>query len=182
MSYTSICQAVSRIKKKTRETDIRKLCRAMGILISPADLGTGPDCIKGFFLRNNRIPVITVNCRLPEVVQRFVLAHELGHAVLHSKGELRYFHEGRLFTDPSPMEKEANLFAAELLAEDRDVLALIGSGTDFFTAAARLNIPPELLEFKLRLMRWKGCEITEPPIHADSTFLKHADYPPEAGD
>ncbi len=182
MSYASVCEAVSRIKKKGGETDIRSLCGSMGILISQADLGTGPDCIKGFFLRNSRIPVITVNCRLPEAVQRFVLAHELGHAVLHSRGEIRYFHEGRLFADSSPMEKEANLFAAELLAEDRDVQALIGSGISFFAVAARLKIPPELLEFKLRLMRWKGYEIADPPIHAENTFLKHADYPPEAGD
>jgi Zn-dependent peptidase ImmA (M78 family) len=36
----------------------------------------------GYFLHSNRIKIIHINNKLDEAFQRFVCAHELGHAIL----------------------------------------------------------------------------------------------------
>ena len=72
-------------------------------------------------------------------------------------------------------EKDANLFAAELLLEDDEVLQALNEDNTFFTAASMLNVPAELLDFKFRVMKWKGYKIVEPPIISRSNFLKDLD-------
>ena len=47
----------------------------------------------------------------------FVMAHELGHAILH-KTENCYFIRNKTFLSTAWIEKEANTFAAELLIPD----------------------------------------------------------------
>ena len=58
-----------------------------------------------------------------------------------------------LFDDSSMQEKEANLFAAEFLMGDDDVLDVLNRGTTFFSAASQLSVPMELLDFKFRIMK-----------------------------
>lgn len=45
-----------------------------------------------------------------------IMAHELGHAILHTETEFMFF-EGTLFNE-SKYERQANCFAAELLIPD----------------------------------------------------------------
>lgn len=78
------------------------------------------------------------------------------------------------------MEKEANLFAAELLLDDQKVLDALNGDTTFFSAAAALYIPAELLDFKFRVMKWKGYKLIEPPINARNNFLKDMEVPENA--
>ena len=63
------------------------------------------------------------------------------------------FHDLRLFDESSLAEKEANLFAAEYLLSDEEVLEVLNRDTTFFTAAAKLTVPVELLDFKFRIMK-----------------------------
>ncbi|MBR6921091.1 MAG: rhamnulokinase, partial [Clostridia bacterium] len=60
------------------------------------------------------------------------------------------------FDELSDMEKDANLFAAELILDDSDVLEALKYADSFFSAAAALYVPAELFEYKLRLLRSKG--------------------------
>lgn len=177
MTYAYICEAVERLKKKYNETDLLKLCQAMGIIVIPQALGRGPDAIKGFFMESKRIKTITVNCNLPEIIQRIIIAHEIGHAVLHKASGVHAFHEVTLFDDSSVKEKEANLFAAELLMDDNAVLEMMNADNTFFSAAASLNVPMELLDFKFRLMKWKGYKMVQAPIESRSNFLKDLAIP-----
>lgn len=85
MSYAEVCDAVESLQKKYCESDPFRLCTAMDIKLLLQPLGTAPDSIKGFFLESKRIRTITVNCDLPIVIQKIIVAHELGHAVLHRK-------------------------------------------------------------------------------------------------
>ncbi|MBQ7502600.1 ImmA/IrrE family metallo-endopeptidase [bacterium] len=144
----------------------------MGIKLILQPLGTAPDAIKGFVLKSKRIIAITVNCDIPLIMQKIIAAHELGHAVLHKSSQMLAFHEAALFDVSSSLERDANLFAAEYLLEDDRVLEALKSGNSFFPAAAALCVPMELLDFKLRVMRWKGYKLAEPPISARSNFLR----------
>ena len=75
---------------------------------------------------------------------------------------------------------ERDLFAAELLLEDGEVLDALNRDTTFFSAAAVLLVPAELLDFKFRVMKWKGFKMIEPPISARSNFMKDMEIPEDA--
>ena len=48
------------------------------------------------------------------------------------------------------------------------------------SAAAKLYVPIELLDFKFRVMKWKGYKLIEPPISARSNFLANMEVPDDA--
>lgn len=177
MFCAEIVEAVEKLKKRYSETDPFRLCRAMGIKLLLQPLGTAPDAIKGFILKSRRIIAITVNSDLPPILRRIVAAHELGHAVLHKNSGVLAFHEAALFDDSSRYEKDANLFAAEYLLEDGRVLEALNADVTFFSAAAALDVPVELLDFKLRVMKRKGYELAESPVRAQSNFLRSLEAP-----
>ena len=156
MYCAEIVKAVEQLKKKYHESDPFKLCKAMGIKLIFQFLGKDSDSVKGFFLEFKRIRTITVNDDLSLLIQKIIVAHELGHAELHRKQGISAFHEVALYDESSLCEKDANLFAAELLLEDDEVLQALNEDNTFFTAAAMLNVPAELLDFKFRVMKWKG--------------------------
>ncbi len=180
MSYAVVCDAVKSVKRKYCEQDPRRLCREMGIRVLFHPLGTQPDAIKGFYSENFRIRTIIINSDLPEVIQKIILAHELGHAVLHRQSGFQGFHDYTVFNECVHTEQEANLFAAEYLLSDEDVLEALNMDTTFFAAAAELSVPAELLDFKFRIMKWKGYKLTEPPITAQSNFLATMEVPEDA--
>lgn len=84
--------------------------------------------------------------------------------LMHTKASgVKAFHDFALFDNTSTMEYEANLFAADFLMEDSDVLDLLNDDLSFFGAAAKLNVPAELLDFKFRVLKRKGCQMSVPP-------------------
>ncbi len=178
--YTEITEPVEKLKKRYHENDPFLLCKAMGIKIIFQPLGTAPDAIKGFILKSKRIVAITVNSDLPIILQKIIVAHELGHAILHKNSSVLAFHEVALFDESSRYEKDANLFAAEYLLEDDHVLEILNTDNTFFSAAAALHVPIELLDFKFRVMKWKGYKMMEPPINARSNFLRDLEVPDNA--
>ncbi len=98
------------IKYSTR--DPFKLARLLGIEVQ---LGN-PGCAGCYiFLKNHRY--IFLNQSLPKHEMNLVMAHELGHAILHRK-ENCYFMRNKTLLLNSKKEIEANLFAMELLIDD----------------------------------------------------------------
>ena len=182
MFYAEIVDAVEKVKRRFGETDPFRLCREMGTVLLPQNLGTDGDSIKGFFLRHNRINTITYNADLPKVLQRIIVGHEIGHAVLHAKSGVHAFHDVGMFDESSRMEKDANLFAAEYLLRDDQVLEAMNADSTFFTVASSLDVPVELLDFKFRVMKWKGYKLVEPPVSARSNFLRDVEVPYNADD
>lgn len=177
MSYDTIVNAVEKLKRRYHESDPFRLCNAMGIRLDYVSLGYGLDAIKGFFLEFHRIKSITINADLPYSMQKIILAHELGHAALHRKNEIHAFHDLAVFDQSSILEKEANLFAAELLLDDKDVIQRLSDGLTFFQTATDLDVPMEILDFKFRVMKWKGYDLKESPITATSKFLADIEIP-----
>ena len=176
MSVDYICREVKRLKKKYHESDPFKLCDAMGIILLDAPMGNYQGACKGFFLTQSRKRSITINSDLPEELQRIIVTHELGHAVLHAKAAgVNAFHDFELFDSASIMEYEANIFAADFLMDDDDVLEKLNEDISFFSAAALLRVPPELLDFKFRLMKRNGYKMIDPPLMANSNFLKNVE-------
>lgn len=118
---------------------------------------------------------ITINSDLSEEFQRIICAHELGHAILHKdQSGVKAFHDFALFDAASRFEYEANIFAAEYLLKDIDVLELLNDDLSFFQAAAQLYVPAEILDFKFRTLKWKGYKVIDAPLRANSNWLKNA--------
>lgn len=111
MKIEYIANQVHETVKKYDETDPVRLAKAMNIYLRFDHLGTAPGCIKGFFAIISRIKHITINCDLPEELQKVILAHEIGHVVLHKKeAQMSAFHELELFDNVDQKEYEANIF------------------------------------------------------------------------
>lgn len=73
----------------------------------------------------NGLGLITVNSKITNPHRRrFVLAHELGHLVMHKESQIFFDCDARSFTDWNrirPEETEANQFASEILMPESDV-------------------------------------------------------------
>lgn len=89
-----------------------ELAKELNIKVLLLDL---PDNIKGFLVRVLRRKYIILNNKLSYERQKIVLAHELGHARLHTKYGY-YLHADMSYYVPSKREKEANEFAIHLLS------------------------------------------------------------------
>ncbi|GHU35324.1 hypothetical protein FACS1894105_03800 [Clostridia bacterium] len=162
---------VKRLVKKYKTRNPYELCDAMDIMIRYKD--TGPQ-IKAYFIVMARIKSIVLNSCICDAVQKILVAHELGHAVLHEELALHNgFQELDMFGTASSAEYEANLFAAELLIKDDELLELLNDETmSFFAMAQELCIPVEMLDFKFRVLKNKGYHI-EPQLFLQPNFLKN---------
>jgi Zn-dependent peptidase ImmA (M78 family) len=70
--------------------------------------------VKGFYQNSIRNKLIYINSNLDEVLQKVVCAHELGHAILHTKLNIVFLEKNTLFIKDK-YENEANLFCTYLL-------------------------------------------------------------------
>ena len=173
MRLDYISHSAEDIKKDFPDSDPFEMAKAMGNLLLFQAMGKAKSACKGFFMMQDGQPSITINSDLPKMIQKIICAHELGHAVLHSQTPgMGKFHDFALFDTTSITEYEANVFAAELLLKDTDVLELLNEDMSFFGVASSLRIPPELLDFKFRVLKRKGYQFREPPMHAGSKFLR----------
>lgn len=160
------------LRTKFGENDPMSLAKAMQIMVLPQPMGRGDSCCRGFYFSAYGEKVIVVNADLDASLQRIICAHEMGHAVLHGNcRELQAYHDFSLFDQAEVAEYEANLFAAELLLPDEEVIDLLNEDGFFFSTAARLCVPAELLDYKFRILKQKGYQL-EAPIHAKAKFLK----------
>lgn len=89
---------------------------ALGIIIVYEDLGT----INGYYNTSLRQKFIHINSNLPEHLQRYTAAHELGHAVLHPHANTPFLRSSTLYS-VNRLEREANKFAVELLVQDEEL-------------------------------------------------------------
>lgn len=105
------------------------------------------------------------------MLECILIAHELGHAVLHTKiAMMKGFQEMEVLDGRSQDEDEANFFAAELLLEDKEVLECL-SKYSFFETAKQLYVPAALLDYKFSLLHEKG-ELVSPMYIRKTKFLK----------
>jgi len=98
--------------------DVWRVARGLGVRVERADLGD--DC-SGVLVRKGDAAVIGVNYSHHPHRQRFTVAHELGHFMLHKGG--RYVDQGTTVrfrdkesgTGTKLEERQANSFAAAIL-------------------------------------------------------------------
>lgn len=107
-----IKRIVSYYYKKFNTRNPFEIADHLGILYQIGNIGCS-GCY--MFLKNHRY--IFLNQNLSEYETRLVMAHELGHAIMHRK-ENCYFIRNKTLLLNSKIEIEANIFASELLITD----------------------------------------------------------------
>lgn len=108
-----IKKLVTQIIKKYKTNNPFELAEALGIDVLYENLGS----INGYYTKILRCKFIHVNYNLDEARQRYTIAHELGHALLHPNANTPFLREKTLFS-VDKLERQANTFAVELLMPD----------------------------------------------------------------
>jgi Zn-dependent peptidase ImmA (M78 family) len=114
--------------------------------------------LKGMYKVIEKTRFIFVNSNLDEYERRVIIAHELGHDALHRElaaaGALPEFTLYDMKTRP---EYEANVFAADILLDDDEVLELMNN-YDESQVARWLGVNISLLLIKLHEMNKRGFD------------------------
>ncbi len=111
------------VRKYTLKYNTRNPFKLADLLGIEVQLGT-PGCAGCYmFLKNHRYIFLDQDLEEMELLQ--VMAHELGHAILHKKQNCCFIRNKTLLLN-SKTEIEANLFAAELLIEEDTILEYQG--------------------------------------------------------
>lgn len=102
--------------------------------------------IAGYYKYMKRNRCIYINSDITnDNFQKIVMAHELGHAILHTK-ENCCFLKNHTFLSVNKIERQADLFAAELLIKDSLLFEYAGYSIEQIAMAEGLNT--ELIELK----------------------------------
>ena len=128
-------------KYKTRNP--YTLASELGILVQ---YGEKMDKVRGFYLYDSGIKLICLGNNLPNCTERFVLSHEIGHAILHKQSSAPFLQSTFLSVDK--MEREANKFAVELIITDEDLQEHWEYTIDEW--AMYYGLPREIIELRFR--------------------------------
>ncbi len=156
MTSDHIHSVVRKLLREQRTSDPFSLARGLGLDVDYAGLGN----LKGFYIVYKTGRYVVIDRYLDEHMARIVLAHEIGHDTLHrdiaANGGLG---EKSFFDMTTKPEREANIFAAELLISDDDMLELGERGCTIEDAAKELGVYKQVAVIKARSMEERGFNI-----------------------
>lgn len=133
------------VQKYVNKYNTRNPFSLASILGIEVQIGT-PGCAGCYmFLKNHRYIFLDQNLNEYEMLQ--VMAHELGHAIMHRKQNC-YFIRNKTLLLNSKTEKEANCFAAELLIGDDIILEYQNYTTSQLSRL--LGYEEKLIELRLK--------------------------------
>ena len=132
-------------ERMTGSRDPIAIANYAGIRIATVPLGG----ISGNYMLIKRKRWIFINENIPEdsPIFKVIVAHELGHALLHRKENCAFIRNKTLLST-SGIEREANKFAATLLITD-DLLEEYRDYTESQFSSGT-GYPKELLELRLK--------------------------------
>ena len=136
-----IKQLVNYYVKKFNTRNPYKLAECLNVEVQIGTLGNQAGCY--MFLKNHKC--VFLNEDLEENEMRLVMAHELGHSIMHRK-ENCYFIRNKTLLLNSKIEIEANTFAAELLIPDELILEYPGMPSGQLARLAGYN--EQIMNFK----------------------------------
>ena len=133
-------------RRKFNTSDPFELANALGIEVMTCDIGSRLGC----YMYLKRSKCIWINENLEENEKLFVMAHELGHAILHPKENCYFIKHKTLFLN-SRKELEANTFAINLLVPDDLITEYMRYQECTIDQLARiLGYQKELIELRLK--------------------------------
>ena len=103
---------------------------------------------------------------------RQVGSHELGHCCKH-RTELKIapIKEFEIFNVRTPMEVEANTFAAGILIDKRKMLELLNEEITILQVAAQMHVNVNLLIYRIEMLREEGLTFQQLPYQPKNNFI-----------
>ncbi len=133
--------------------DVEKIAKILGFTIIPFPF---PEKRRGVVLIEDGVKAIGVNEKHPITLQRYTIAHELGHFINgHAHFENEFIEDETIFYDHHfQQEREADAFAAELLMP-KDFLEndLAISGIDETLLLAKYLVSKQAFWIRLNSLR-----------------------------
>lgn len=111
-----IKERVNKLVRKYKTRDPFEMIKGMNVILVFYPL----DGVRGFYQYFQRNNIIYIDETLSDHDKAFVLAHEIGHMILHKKSNA-IFMDSRTQFRTSKYENEANKFAIELLISDESL-------------------------------------------------------------
>lgn len=149
---------VQNLMRKAKSCDPFEIADSLGIMVR---YSSDFQKICGIYTIIKRKRIVILNQSLPEYKQKIVLAHELGHDMLHRDLAKNMALQDFMFYDMTQRpEYEANLFASELLLCDDDIIECINFyNYDITMTAKKLNTDINLLGLKVESMKKRGYKV-----------------------
>lgn len=139
MNNKSIRQYVQKLIDKHHTSNPFELAELHGIQIVYAQIKS----LRGYYIKSSRIKVIVISTEVKDEHIKYICAHELGHALLHDKINMRYLTTKSYFPAVK-YEREADIFAMELIMNDSD--ELYSNETSIYTIANQYGVPQRIAE------------------------------------
>lgn len=166
--YDQIFDDVKKLIKKYDSRDPREILIQRGVNIIAFKENTK---LLGMYKIIKRNSFVFYNPFVDRRIQNMVFAHELGHDFYHrdmAKNENLIEYE--LFDINSEMELCANIFAAHLLLDEKELINDVKEGYTYNQLASMHDVNVNLMIFKLNEMHRMGMNIKKE--EADSRFFK----------
>lgn len=164
----NVCNLVHKLCKKYKTNNPFELCDEMGIEIVYADIGS----LKGMYTCIKRNRFVVINENLDFNIKKVVCAHELAHDQLHRKiSSSSWMKDFDVGISNSKYEYEANMFVAELLILEDELIDLIINNKTVDEIAKIMHIDPNLISMKVKHLIDKGYKLI--PQDYNSNFLKN---------
>lgn len=164
-----IYEKARKIIKRAGTRDVKAIARELNVEIYWN--GTF-ESLLGMYTIIKKKKAIVLNNRLDEYMTSMVIAHELGHNVLHRELATQgAFQEFQLFDMRSRTEYEANAFAAHLLIDTDEFVEMAHDGQDIMAIASAMGVNINLALIKLRELTNLGYDLRV-PMEARGDFLK----------
>lgn len=161
-----IIRKAKRIIRRAGSRDPDRIIKELGITVIEAPFKKQ----KGVYKVIERNRYIFLKEDLDPVMRGIVLLHEVGHDTLHRK-EASIFQEFDLFDmKTNRMEYEANLFAAEIMLPDEEILEYIYQDYDAEKIAKAMYSDINLVALKVSELRTRNYPFRE--VEHRNDFLK----------
>lgn len=138
-----IKKIVNSLVKKHKTRNPFEIIKGLNVILVPVPL----EGVRGFYQYFQRNNIIYIDDSLPEHEQILVRAHELGHMLLHKKANALFMDTYTGF-NTTKYEKEADLFAMELLVSDETILEFQEYTTEQIALA--LGYTEKLIKLRLK--------------------------------
>ena len=133
---------VAKLIKRYGTADPFSLAQELNIIVLNVPLGE----LQGFYMYLKKHRTVFLNSNIEDLnLRRVILAHEIGHALLHTKINC-YFMQKNTLLNTSRYEIQANCFAAELLIPDSLILENPGMCKEQLACIA--GVTSELVNYK----------------------------------
>ena len=160
---------VEKLVKKFKTRDPFEILEEMNVIVGETDRY---EKLKGYCFMSCQTIYVMVSSFLSEEEKKIVAAHELGHIILHrSQLKMAPMKDDVLYNMRDNTEYEANLFAADLILDDKEIADLSkNEDLNYFGLCSCLNSSPELMSFKLYSLIKRGQNYNM-PLEIQSNFL-----------